>query len=129
VTASDRVTLKMGAGGRAMRQLVGDVFVAELAGPPMTDGDVGLAALDDGAAVRLGDRWLVATTDAHVVHPIFFPGGDIGRLAVCGTVNDLAMMGATDAVMLTLAVVIEEGFARAELVRIAASIIGSEPPT
>jgi hydrogenase expression/formation protein HypE len=82
------VTLKMGAGGRSMRQLVGEVFVAELAGPAMPDGEVGLAALDDGAAVRVGDRWLVATTDAHVVQPLFFPGGDIGRLAVCGTVND-----------------------------------------
>ena len=52
--------------------------------------------MDDGAALRVGDRWLVVTTDSHVVQPIFFPGGDIGRLAVCGTVNDLAMMGATE---------------------------------
>ncbi len=122
MTAGARVTLKMGAGGRSMRQLVGEVFVAELAGPAMPDGEVGLAALDDGAAVRVGDRWLVATTDAHVVQPLFFPGGDIGRLAVCGTVNDLAMMGATDAAMLTLAVVLEEGFERAALERIARSI-------
>ena len=118
----DRVTLKMGAGGRAMRKLVGDVFVSGLAGAPMPEGDIGLAALDDGAAVRIGEQWLVATTDSHVVHPIFFPGGDIGRLAVAGTVNDLAMMGATSAVMLTLAVVIEEGFPRSDLERIAASI-------
>ncbi len=122
MSARDLVTLKMGAGGRAMRTLVGEVFVSGLAGPPMADGDIGLAALDDGAAVRIGDRWLVATTDSHVVHPRFFPGGDIGRLAVAGTVNDLAMMGATEAVMLTLAVVIEEGFPRADLERIAASI-------
>ena len=52
--------------------------------------------MDDGAAIRVGDRWLVVTTDSHVVHPVFFPGGDIGRLSVCGTVNDLAMMGATE---------------------------------
>jgi hydrogenase expression/formation protein HypE len=118
----DRVTLKMGAGGRAMRQLIGEIFLTELAGEPMPAGDIGLAALDDGAAVRIGDQWLVTTTDSHVVHPIFFPGGDIGRLAVAGTVNDLAMMGATEPVMLTLAVVVEEGFARADLARIAASI-------
>lgn len=117
-----RVSLKMGAGGRAMRQLIGDVFVSGLAGPPLADGDIGLAALDDGAAVRLGDGWLVTTTDSHVVHPRFFPGGDIGRLAVAGTVNDLAMMGATEPLVLTLAVVIEEGFARDELERISASI-------
>ena len=122
MSVRDLVTLKMGAGGRAMRKLVGEVFVSGLAGPPMADGDIGLAALDDGAAVRIGDRWLVATTDSHVVHPRFFPGGDIGRLAVAGTVNDLAMMGATEAVMLILAVVIEEGFPRADLERIAASI-------
>jgi hydrogenase expression/formation protein HypE len=83
---------------------------------------IGLAALDDGAALRVGDRWLVVTTDSHVVHPIFFPGGDIGRLAVSGTVNDLAMMGATDPLGLTCAVVLEEGFARADLERIVASM-------
>lgn len=118
----DRVTMKMGAGGRAMRALIGEVFVSGLAGEPPAEGDIGLAALDDGAAVRLGDRWLVATTDSHVVHPLFFPGGDIGRLAVAGTVNDLAMMGATEPLLLTLAVVIEEGFPRGQLERIAASI-------
>ena len=122
MTTRDRVTLKMGAGGRAMRQLIGEVFLESLAGPPMPDGEIGLAALDDGAAVRLGDQWLVTTTDSHVVHPIFFPGGDIGRLAIAGTVNDLAMMGATRATLLTLAVVLEEGFPRADLERIAASI-------
>jgi hydrogenase expression/formation protein HypE len=78
----------------------------------------GLAAMDDGAALRLGDRWLIVTTDSHVVHPIFFPGGDIGRLAIAGTVNDLAMMGATEVLGLTCAVIIEEGFRRADLERI-----------
>lgn len=121
MSVRERITLKQGAGGRAMRALIGEVFVEGLAAP-VAPGDVGLADLDDGAAVRIGDRWLVATTDAHVVHPRFFPGGDIGRLAVAGTVNDLAMMGVTDAVMLTLAVVIEEGFPRADLERVAASI-------
>ena len=117
----DRITMKDGAGGRAMRALIGDVFVAGLASE-MAVGDIGLAALDDGAAINIGGRWLVTTTDSHVVHPRFFPGGDIGRLAVCGTVNDLAMMGATEPLALTLAVVIEEGFPRDELERIAASI-------
>lgn len=117
----DRITMKDGAGGRAMRTLIGDVFVDGLASE-MAVGDIGLAALDDGAAINIGGRWLVTTTDSHVVHPRFFPGGDIGRLAVCGTVNDLAMMGATEPLALTLAVVIEEGFPRDELERIAASI-------
>jgi hydrogenase expression/formation protein HypE len=60
----------------------------------------------------------VVTTDSHVVHPIFFPGGDIGRLSISGTVNDLAMMGATEPLGLTCAVVIEEGFPREDLERI-----------
>ena len=60
----------------------------------------------------------MVTTDSHVVQPIFFPGGDIGRLAISGTVNDLAMMGATEPLGLTCAVVIEEGFPREDLERI-----------
>jgi hydrogenase expression/formation protein HypE len=78
--------------------------------------------MDDGGAVRIGDRWLVLSTDSHVIQPPFFPGGDIGRLAICGTVNDLAMMGATDVLGLTCGVVLEEGFARADLERILASM-------
>jgi hydrogenase expression/formation protein HypE len=62
------------------------------------------------------------TTDSHVVHPIFFAGGDIGRLAVSGTVNDLSMMGATDVLGLTCAVVLEEGFARTDLMRVQQSL-------
>jgi len=116
----ERIALRHGAGGPAMRELVRRVFASrvEAADPDL----VGLAQLDDGAAIRVGDRWLVFTTDAHVVKPAFFAGGDIGRLAVCGTVNDLAMMGATRPLGLACAVVIEEGFPRATLERIQASI-------
>jgi hydrogenase expression/formation protein HypE len=117
----DRIGLKYGAGGRAMRALIEQVCLPGLGGAA-TPGGFGLAAMDDGAAIPVGGRWLVLTTDSHVVHPIFFPGGDIGRLAVAGTVNDLAMMGATEVTALTCAVIIEEGFPRADLERVYASL-------
>ncbi len=118
--ADERITLRYGAGGRAMRALIKDVFLRGF-GEVAIDG-IGLSAMDDGAAFRIGSRWLVLTTDSHVIKPLFFPGGDIGRLAVAGTVNDLAMMGATEVLGLTCSVVIEDGFPRAELERIQASM-------
>lgn len=122
-----RVTLREGAGGGAMRALVEGVLVKSFTNgghAPGSNGDggVGLAAMDDGAALRLGDGWLVMTTDSHVIHPIVFPGGDIGRLAVAGTVNDLAMMGATRVLGLTCGLIVEEGFPRADLERVVASM-------
>lgn len=115
-----RVRMIHGSGGRAMRDLIEEVFAGGLGAG--REGDVGLAEMDDGAAIRVGDRWLVFTTDSHVVHPIFFPGGDIGRLSVCGTVNDLAMMGAPEPLALSLGVVLEDGFPRAELERVRDSV-------
>ena len=103
-----------------MRALIEDVFARGMPALPVPGR--GLEAMDDGAALWLGEKWLVVTTDSHVVQPIFFPGGDIGRLAVCGTVNDLAMMGATEVLGLTCAVILEEGFAREHLDRIQASV-------
>ena len=111
----DRVTLAHGAGGRAMRALVEPIFLAGATHPEAL-------AMGDGAALPFGDRWLVLTTDAHVVAPIFFPGGDIGRLAVSGIVNDLAMMGACDVLGLTSSVIVEEGFSLDALRRIHGSM-------
>jgi len=116
----EHVTLKQGAGGRAMRALIEEVFLKDPPPPPARG--IGAGAMDDGAAIWLGDRYLVVTTDSHVVHPLFFPGGDIGRLSVSGTVNDLAMMGATEVLGLTCAAIIEEGFRRSDLERIQDSI-------
>ena len=119
VESDERISLKHGAGGRAMRSLIEEVFLDRITPVP---GSVGADAMDDGAAIPMGDRWLIVTTDSHVVQPVFFPGGDIGRLAICGTVNDLAMMGATEVLGLTCGVVVEEGFARTDLERIQQSI-------
>ena len=109
----DTVAQKHGAGGPAMRALIERVFVTGLG-----SAGAGLAAMDDGAAIAVGDGFLVLTTDSYVIKPLFFPGGDIGRLAISGTVNDLAMMGATEPMGLTCAVIIEAGFAIADLERI-----------
>lgn len=118
-----RIGMRHGAGGPAMRELVQTVFARGVGDPEA--GVVGLAQLDDGAALRvadLGDRWLVYTTDTHVVKPPFFPGGDIGRLAISGTVNDLAVMGATRVLALTCGLIVEEGFPIEELRRVQASM-------
>src|SRR4249919_2395803 len=108
----ERITLKYGAGGSAMRALIEQVFAP---GFGEVAGGIGLSAMDDGAALPIGpDRWLVITTDAHVVQPAVFPGGDIGRLAVCGTVNDLAMMGAKP-LAIALGLILAEGLDRSVL--------------
>lgn len=111
---SDRVRLAHGAGGPAMRALIRAVMLGPDAPPEA-------AALDDGAVIPLGDRFLVLTADAHVVTPLEFPGGDLGRLSVCGTVNDLAMMGATEVLGLTSTAILEEGLPLDLLARIQAS--------
>jgi len=123
VPADERIGLKHGAGGRAMRRLIEDAFQhAFLSDPEIPAGLIGLPAMDDGAAIRVGDQWLVMTTDSHVISPPFFPGGDIGRLSISGTVNDLAMMGATEVLGLTCSMILEEGFPRKDLEIILASM-------
>ncbi len=113
------VTLAHGGGGTAMRDLIEDVFLETFAGvahPPAEDQ----ARFDLQALMTLGDR-LAFTTDSFVVDPLFFPGGDIGSLAVCGTINDLAVGGARP-VALSCAVIIEEGLPVDTLRRIARSM-------
>lgn len=113
------VTMAHGGGGKAMRDLIDDIFVATFANPS-------LAPLEDQARfplaelARHGDR-LAFTTDSYVVDPLFFAGGDIGELAVNGTVNDLAVSGARP-LYLSCGVIVEEGFPIEDLRRIAASM-------
>jgi hydrogenase expression/formation protein HypE len=116
----ERIGLQHGAGGEATRKLVTDTLAAGFSDPE--DALVGLSGMDDGAVVPVGDENLVVTTDSHVIDPPFFPGGDIGRLAVSGTVNDLAVMGATDVRALTSAVVVEANYPTANLEHIADSM-------
>jgi len=114
-----KISLAHGAGGTAMMKLITDVVLKELS--LTCAGAIGLSELDDGATITVGDKTLVLTTDAHTVKPLFFPGGDIGRLAISGTVNDLAVMGAQPLAM-ACAIVLEEGFAIDDLRRICRSI-------
>ncbi|MFK5947278.1 MAG: hydrogenase expression/formation protein HypE [Methylococcales bacterium] len=113
------ITLSHGAGGKAMHDLIKQVFVDTFNNPT-------LSLLEDQARFNLadltalGDR-LAMTTDSYVVDPLFFPGGDIGKLAITGTVNDLAVGGAKP-LYLTCAMIIEEGFAIDELHHIALSM-------
>ena len=123
ISLPGRITLKQGGGGRAMRSLIEKLFVRDFALLPFEG--VGVGSMDDGAAFRIGDDWLVITTDSHVIHPIFFPGGDIGRLSISGTVNDLAMMGATKVSALTCSVILEEGFSVESLELIQKSMLAA----
>jgi len=108
------IMLAHGNGGRFMRELIGELFARHFANP---DLDTGV----DSAALPPTDGGLFVTTDSFIVDPLEFPGGDIGSLAVHGTVNDLAVSGATPQ-WLTISFLIEEGFEIDRLERIAASI-------
>jgi len=109
----DKILLAHGSGGKLSHELIEKSFLQTLSNPL-------LAKLNDSAVFDLSGR-LAFTTDSYVVKPIFFPGGDIGKLAVCGTVNDLAMAGAVP-LYLSLAFIIEEGLAQADLSRIVSSV-------
>ncbi|MDH4300380.1 MAG: AIR synthase related protein, partial [Dehalococcoidia bacterium] len=109
----DSILLAHGSGGKLSHELVEKKFLPFLANPALNK-------LDDSAIFEASGR-LAFTTDGYVVNPIFFPGGDIGKLAVCGTVNDLAMNGARP-LYLSLSAIIEEGFLLSELERIVQSI-------
>lgn len=117
--SSEHINLAHGGGGKAMRDLIDDVFIAAFNNPTLN-------ILDDQARFGLsdlaqhGDR-LALTTDSYVIDPLFFPGGDIGKLAICGTVNDLAVGGAKP-LYLTCGMIIEEGLDVATLRQIAQSM-------
>ena len=106
-----------GAGGEVMGELLQTLTKFK----HNNAGGIGLEALDDGAVIPFNGQNLVFTTDSHVVRPIFFPGGDIGRIAVCGTINDLAMMGGRP-IALSCGMIIEEGFEIDDLAKIVASM-------
>ncbi|AWP23992.1 hydrogenase expression/formation protein HypE [Acidiferrobacter sp. SPIII_3] len=109
-----RIDLTHGSGGRATTELVTELFVAAFAPGARPE-------LNDGTCLPVLPGRLVMATDSHVISPLFFPGGDIGSLAVHGTINDLAMMGATPR-FLSVAFILEEGLLLADLRRIVESM-------
>jgi len=109
----DKILLAHGSGGKLSHDLVQKSFIPFLSNPIIDK-------LDDSAVLELNGR-LAFTTDSYVVSPLFFPGGDIGKLAVCGTINDLAMSGALP-LYLSLSLIIEEGLSFRELEKIINSI-------
>jgi hydrogenase expression/formation protein HypE len=110
----DMIVLGHGSGGKLSHDLINRLFLPEL-------GKAAPRALDDSAVINLNGQRLAMTTDSHVVSPLFFPGGDIGRLAICGTVNDLAMVGAKP-YALTCGFVVEEGLSFEILQRVVQSM-------
>lgn len=115
---NEQIVMGHGAGGRMSHQLIQKTFLPAFQNPALNAGD-------DAALVESGLRQrLSISTDAHVVSPLFFPGGDIGKLAVCGTVNDVAMLGAKP-LYLTAGFILEEGFQMDTLQRVVESMRGA----
>ena len=110
----ERIRLGHGSGGKLTHELIDNLFVKYFSNPE-------LDRQTDAALLRLPKKQLAFTTDAFVVDPIFFPGGDIGKLAVCGTVNDVAVSGANP-LYLSAAFIIEEGFPLKDLENIVKSM-------
>lgn len=111
---SDIITLSHGSGGKLTHQLIGKVFQHYFRNDWLMEGG-------DSAVLEMQPGRLAFTTDSYVIHPLFFPGGNIGKLAVCGTVNDLAVSGAVPR-YISCGWIIEEGFAVGELEKIAESM-------
>ena len=110
----ERITMSHGSGGKATQTLIEAVFLDAFRNPL-------LEPLEDAARLEVGEATIALTTDSFVVSPLFFPGGNIGDLAVNGTVNDLAVAGATP-LYLTAGFILEEGFPVADLIRITESM-------
>lgn len=111
---NDKINLAHGAGGEASKDLINRIFKKNFS-------NKALNVLDDGAVLNADGVKLAFSTDSFVINPLFFKGGDIGKLAVCGTVNDISMMGAKPLAM-SAAAIIEEGFSLKDLERIVRSM-------
>ena len=111
---NDRIALSHGSGGRLMTELISDVFLKSFKNKVLNQ-------LDDSAEIEINCKRIAFTTDTYTIKPVFFPGGDIGKLAVCGTINDLACKGAR-AIALSVGIIVEDGFLISDLKKIVNSM-------
>ena len=103
-----KIGMNHGAGGEVMEKLIKETILSNISKKSVNNG-IGLEDLDDGATIPMDDYEIIVTTDGHTVQPLFFPGGDIGRISAAGTINDVSMMGAKP-LAITNAMIVQEGF-------------------
>lgn len=115
-----KIGMSHGAGGEIMQGLISEIILENIQNKNV-NGGIGLDELDDGATIPLDEYEIVISTDSHTVDPIFFPGGDIGKISVAGTVNDVSVMGAKP-LAIANAMVISEGFSSEDLEKIVKSM-------
>ena len=118
--SDDKIGMNHGAGGEVMANLISKTILDNIT-KKSVNGGVSLDDLDDGATIPLGDYELVVTTDGHTIDPLFFPGGDIGRISAAGTINDVSVMGAKP-LAISNAIIMQEGFPIDDLDRIIKSL-------
>ena len=101
-----KIEIAHGAGGKIMQRFLEEVVIPSFGRRKI--GDIGLDEMDDGATLQIDGKELIVCTDAHTIHPLFFPGGNLGTLTACGTINDISVMGAKPLAM-TNTLIVEEG--------------------
>ncbi|MGO9388414.1 MAG: hydrogenase expression/formation protein HypE [Methanobacterium sp.] len=115
-----KIGMSHGAGGEIMQELISDIILGNIKNKKV-NGGVGLDELDDGASIPFGEYEIIISTDSHTIHPIFFPGGDIGKISMAGTINDVSVMGAKP-LAIASAMVLSEGFLSEDLTKIVKSM-------
>jgi len=115
-----KISMSHGAGGEMMQNLISEIILSNIQ-KKSVNGGVGLDDLDDAASIPLNGYEIVISTDGHTIDPLFFPGGDIGKLAISGTINDISVMGAKP-LAIANAMIISEGFNSEELEQIIKSM-------
>ena len=115
-----KIGMSHGAGGEIMQDLISNIILGNIKNKKV-NGGVGLDELDDGASIPFGEYEIIISTDSHTIHPIFFPGGDIGKISMAGTINDVSVMGAKP-LAIASAMVLSEGFLSEDLTKIVKSM-------